>query len=418
MESKKIKILVLGAGERGYGYAECLKEVSGIEVDVVGVAEPRDAWRTRMVEEHQISSENVFTDWKDALARERFADAVFICTQDRMHTEPAIACAGRGYHILLEKPMAPSAEECVRIIDAVKRAHVHFAVCHVLRYTDYSRKLRALVEEGAIGDVVSVQHLEPVGFFHQAHSYVRGNWRREESSSFMLLAKSCHDLDWIRYVVGKPFKRVSSFGSLMHFKEENKPAGAADRCLSCSVEESCPYSAEKIYLDPLVSGETGWPMSVVTSDQTEKGMVEALTDGPYGRCVYSCDNDVVDHQVVAMEFDGGATGTFTMTAFTRPMEHRKTTLFGTHGEIRGNGQSLEVYDFLTRAVTVYDELGIGEMDYHHGGADQMLVRAFVEAIAYDDPSRLLSGLEETLESHLAVFSAEEARLQQKVVKLD
>lgn len=219
-----------------------------------------------------------------------------------MHLEPALAFAELGYHIMLEKPMALDEPSCRAIVDAVERAGVILAVGHVLRYTPYTQVFKDVLDSGRLGDVVSVQHTEPVGHWHQAHSFVRGNWRRTDEATSMLMAKSCHDLDWLQYVIGQPPTRVSSFGRLSHFTPAQRPAGAADRCLDCSVETQCAFSAKRIYGERLAGGNHGWPLSAVVDEPTEKALDAALRSGPYGRCVYACDNDVVDHQVVAMEF--------------------------------------------------------------------------------------------------------------------
>jgi len=398
----------VGAGDRGSGYATYAREHPDL-ARVVGVAEPRDFYRNEMAATYDIAPDNVFTDWRQAAERDKLADAVIIATQDAMHTEPALAFAAKGYHMLLEKPMAPNAADCRRIVSAVESDGTIFAVGHVMRYTAYTQTLKALLDSGRIGEVVSIQHFEPVGYWHQAHSFVRGNWGNEGDSSSMLLAKSCHDLDWLHYMMGVSCTRVSSFGSLMHFTRDNQPAGAADRCLDCAVEPTCPYSAKRIYLGRLANGQAGWPVDVVTPDLTAEGLTEALRTGPYGRCVYACDNDVVDHQVVNMEFDGGRTATFTMTAFNQA-GHRKTRLFGTKGEITGDGNTLHVFDFLTDRTEVIDteapEAGILG---GHGGGDYGLMSAFIDAVASGDRTRILSGPAETLESHLMVFAAERAR---------
>ncbi|MFN2286617.1 MAG: Gfo/Idh/MocA family protein, partial [Anaerolineae bacterium] len=339
------KILIIGAGSRGSGYATYFREVSD-RGQVVGVAEPRDAYRNKLVDAHSIPAENVFTDWKDAAERPRFADAVIIATQDQMHTEPAIAFAKLGYHVLLEKPMAPTPEECRAIVETAKAAGILFGVCHVMRYTRFTQRLKALLDAGAIGDLVSIQHLEPVGFWHQAHSFVRGNWGNEAASGPMLLTKSCHDIDWLRYMMGVPCEAVTSFGTLKHFRKEEQPAGASDRCLTCAVEANCPYSAKRIYLTALERGYTGWPVDVLTPDVSRESVLEALRTGPYGRCVYACDNDVVDNQVVNLQFAGARTASFTMTAFTR-MRNRETRIFGTRGELTCDGRFIHHYNFMT-----------------------------------------------------------------------
>jgi predicted dehydrogenase len=408
---KKIRLAVIGAGSRGSTYANYALEHPE-ELEVVAVAEPRDFHREQMASRHKIPIKNVTRDWGEWLSREKFADAIIIATPDALHAEPAIAFAELGYHLLLEKPMAPSELECRNIVEAVNRAGVMLAVCHVMRYTPYTRTLKQVIESGRIGEIVSVQHLEPVGYWHQAHSFVRGNWRNEALSSSMLLQKSCHDLDWLRHVIGKPCERVSSFGSLHHFRESQKPVGAADRCLECEVESECAFSAQRFYLREFAAGNTGWPVNVITSDTTESGVLEAL------RSVYACDNDVVDHQVVNLEFAGSVTASFTMTAFTRGRD-RETRIFGTKGELFGNGQTLEIFDFLSEKTTVIDtELeSDGSIQSGHGGGDEGVMHAFLTALRENDPSRILSGPNESLESHLMVFAAERARHEARVCQI-
>ena len=379
---------------------------------------PREHYRNHLTARHGIPASHAFEDWRQLAGRPRFADAAIIATPDALHAEPAIALAHLGYHLLLEKPLAPNAADCRRIVAAAKSNGILFAVCHVLRYTTYTKTVKAIVDSGALGEIISMQHLEPVGFWHQAHSYVRGNWRREADSSPMLLAKSCHDLDWIRHVMGRPFTHVASFGSLKHFRPENRPVGAADRCLDCPIEPACPYSAPRIYLGRVRNGDTGWPVNVLTPDVTADGVTEALRTGPYGRCVYACDNDVVDHQVVNMQFEGGATATFTMTAFNRQRD-RETRVFGTAGELYGDGERIEVYDFLTGEIEriAAQTPSDGSILSGHGGGDLALMTHFVGALRANDPARILSGPDESLETHLAVFAAEQARREGRVVNV-
>lgn len=413
---KQVRLIIIGAGDRGTVYASYAKEHPE-RVKIVGVAEPREFYRKKMMEEHEIPEVSAFSDWEDLIKEQKFADAVVIATQDHMHKEPTIKFAKKGYHILLEKPMAPDEKGCKEITKAVKGSKIIFAVGHVLRYTRYTKKLKEILDSGRIGDVVSLQRLEPVGYWHQAHSFVRGNWRKESDSSFMLLTKSCHDLDWIRYIMGKKCRTVSSFGSLTHFKKEQKPKNAGDNCLECAYETLCPYSAKRIYLDFLKRGNTGWPVSVLTSETTRGGIIRAIREGPYGRCVYECDNDVVDHQVVNMEFEGGETASFTMTAFTKARQ-RETRIFGTRGEIYGNGTKIQIYEFLTGKSEIIDTSAKDPATLSdHGGGDYGLIHAFIEAVAEDDPSKILSGPEETLETHLMTFAAEKSRVDGKVIQL-
>jgi predicted dehydrogenase len=411
---RPVDLIVVGAGNRGSRYAEYALEYPE-RLRIVGVAEPRPYFRERLAGAHRIPPGSVLSDWRHLAERPRLADGAIIATQDTMHVEPAVVLAAKGYHLLLEKPMAPDPAGCRRIVEAVEASDIIFSVCHVLRYTPYTVTLKRLLDAGAIGEVVSLQRLEPVGYWHQAHSYVRGNWRSEAESSFMLLTKSCHDLDWIRYIVGKRCQAVSSFGALTHFRRENQPPGAADRCVLCAVERQCPYSAVKIYLGRVRSGRLGWPVDVIAAPVTEANVLAALEEGPYGRCVYACDNDVVDHQVVNLLFEGDRTASFTMTAFTRA-GYRRTGIFGTRGELEGDGERIWVHSFLTDRTELHETESAASAGLSgHGGGDYGVIDAFVRAVAHGDRSLILSGPEEALESHLMVFAAEQARRENRVV---
>lgn len=412
-------IAVAGAGLRGRGYAARIRE-AGIG-RIVAVAEPDPARRARFAAEHGLAPDQVFPGWREMAAGGRPADGVIIATQDAEHAEPAIRFAGLGCHILLEKPMATSEADALRIVDAVECAGVMLAVCHVMRYSRYTRAFRRLIEDGRIGAPVSVQHLEPVGWWHHAHSYVRGNWRRADESGPMLMTKSCHDLDWLIHVMGEVPARVSSFGRLSHFRPRERPPGAADRCVDCAVEPRCPYSATRLYLaclgDP---ARERWPLGAVTDDRTEAGVLRALREGPYGRCVYACDNDVVDHQVVNMEFPSGATGVFTMTAFAAAAP-RQTRVFGTSGSLEGDGLRITVRDFVTGESETVEPGAAppgGASDGRHDDDDDALADAFVAALAAGDPAPLSTGPRESLASHRVVWAAERARLDGAVIELD
>jgi predicted dehydrogenase len=412
-----VSLAIVGAGLRGQGYAR--RAVATGAARPVAVAEPDPERRARFAAEFDIPPNRTYRDWADLAAESRLADAAVIATPDRQHTEPAIALADHGYHLLLEKPMAPTESEAERIVDAVERNKVIFALCHVLRYTPYTKALKAILDSGRIGQIMTVQHLEPVGWWHQAHSFVRGEWRNSGSSTPMLLAKACHDIDWLMYLVDQPVRRVSSFGRLSHFRPENRPDGAADRCLDCPLEPRCPYSACRLYLGCLGDpGREFWPLSAVTSDHTEAGVREALRTGPFGRCVYASDNDAVDQQVVSLEFADGTTASFTMTAFT-PFEHRKTRLFGTHGYVDGDGVRLRLVDFATGAEEIIEAPhgGTAPVDADHGDGDDALVESFLAAVAAKDPTLLNSDATTSLASHRIVWAAEQARHDGSVVTL-
>ena len=411
---KPATLLILGAGSRGSTYA-AYALAHPDRARVVGVAEPRAAWRERLAATHGIHASHAVADWQDLLSKHRFADAVIVATPDRMHVKPTVSAVQQGYHVLLEKPMAPDEAGCRRITTAAIDAGVVFAVCHVLRYAPYSRRIKELVEGGAIGDVVSVQHLEPVGYWHQAHSYVRGNWRREDLASSMLLAKCCHDLDWIRYLVGARCTTVQSFGSLRHFRAGQGPPHAARRCLDCPAESGCPYSAVKIYLGRVAAGRTGWPVDILVPDVTRESVLEALRDGPYGRCVYGCDNDVVDHQIVNMLFEGGPTASLMMIGFTEA-DHRQTRIFGTRAQLVGDGRTIRRFDFLTDRWEVI-EAGAANPSIlgGHGGGDGALMDAFIHAVRRGEPAQMPTGPAETLETHMMAFAAERSRIENRVV---
>ena len=410
-----VTVAVVGAGARGRAYARLVAAHPDL-ARVVAVAEPRAAYRNRFGEEHGIPEGLRFTSWEGLAGRPRLADAAIVATPDALHVAPAVALADRSYAILLEKPMAPTEAGCRAVVDAVHRTGVLLAVGHVLRYTPYSRALRAILDAGRIGSVVSVQHLEPVGYWHFAHSYVRGNWRNERESSSLLLAKSCHDLDWIRFVIGAPCRRLSSFGSLSHFRSSERPEGAGDRCVDCAIEPSCPYSAVRFYRRALADPALRYWVEIITSDVSAAGVDEALRHGPYGRCVYASDNDVVDHQVVNMEFGGGETAAFTVTAFT-PVARRLTRIFGTRGFIDGDGRQLTCFDFLTESTAVIDTAtgGTGLAGGGHGGGDEGLLLAFVNAVRRGDRSQVDTTPDEILESHLMAFAAERSRREGRTV---
>jgi predicted dehydrogenase len=415
---KTVTIALVGAGNRGMRYAEYFLE-NPERGRITAVAEPRDYYREQAKTAFNLKDDQVHKSWESLANKEKTADAVIIATPDAVHTGPAIAFARAGYHILLEKPMAPNAEECIKIIDEVKKADVLFSVCHVLRYTPYTKQLKDIVDSGFLGNLISMQHLEPVGYWHYAHSFVRGNWRNEAESSFMLLAKSCHDLDWIHYFMNEKCVQVSSFGHLNHFRKANKPKDAAARCVSCPVEPDCPYSAKKIYLGHLENGNNSWPVNVITPEPTEESVNEALTTGPYGRCVYDCDNDVVDNQVVILDFENGKTADFSMVAFTPHRPSRQSQLFGSRGHLYGDSNIIKKYRFLDDTTEEIDtHAASGSISGGHGGGDTAIMEHFVEAVAAEDASRILSGPDETLESHLMVFAAETARRERRTVNME
>jgi predicted dehydrogenase len=418
MADRKITFAIIGAGSRGLDtFGECIRQ-NPEQGKVVAVAEPREVFRNKAVEQHNIRPENVFSDWRELLARPKLADAVIITTTDRFHVEPAIAAAEKKYDILLEKPMAPTPEECLKVFNAIQKNNVTFAVCHVLRHAPYYEKIKQIIDEGMLGEICTIQHMEGVCWWHQAHSYVRGNFSNEGRSSFMLLAKSCHDIDLLSWWVGKKCLNVSSFGHLKHFRAENQPAGAADRCMDCPLADGkCPYSAKKFYFERLHTDQHCWPLNVVIQEFTDEALERALREGPYGRCVYRCDNDVVDHQVVNLEYENNITASFTMTAFAP--SGRKTRVMGSHGYLEGDENIIRVLNYATEKWTEYDVNKLAtDLTGGHGGGDQQLIQAFINALRSGNPNYIRTGPEVTLETHLIVFAAEKSRREKRVVNMD
>lgn len=406
---KTVTAVLLGAGSRGryiYGpYAEKHPD----ELRIVAVAEPNEERRQRIAEIHGIAPEYVYRSWEQAFEKGRIADVMIISTLDRLHYVPAMKALELGYHILLEKPMSPVAEECIRIEQAALAHRRVLTVSHVLRYSPFWSGIKRCIDGGEVGTIAAIQHSEYVGYRHMTHSYVRGNWRNSDESSPMVLAKSCHDLDIISWLMDEPCVSVSSYGSLMHFREEHAPAGSTARCTDgCQVERSCPFSALKLYNQP---PEHPWAR-YITHDLSPEGIMTALKEGPFGRCVYRCDNNVVDHQIVNMEFANGANANFTLSAFAE-QEVRSVRIMGTKGEIIGNMED-GTYTLKRFATGERVEFHCGVTGDGHGGGDERMVADFLHLVREHQeeasPSALTSATA-SLQSHLIAFAAEESRLQ-------
>ena len=408
---KPVTAVVLGTGSRGSVYAGYAKEHPE-QLQIIAVADPREDRRNMLADKLNLSQSARFASWQALLAHPRMADCAFVCTLDDDHTEPAIKAMELGYHLLLEKPMSNTEEECRAIVAAAKRTNRTLAVCHVLRYTPFYMTLKNLIDRGEIGEVTTINQIENVGYWHQAHSFVRGNWRTVRETSPMLLQKSCHDMDIILWLMGKDCKRVQSFGSLRHFTAENAPERAPERCLDgCPHAESCPYYAPALYMD---MNRTGWPVDVITTDMSAEGRRKALEEGPYGRCVYHCDNDVVDRQVVNLEFEGGAVATFTMTGLSADFS-RQLKIFGTRGQIEadmGTGEIiLQRFGEEKKSIPIdTDKEASG-----HGGGDFGIMQDFLHILRNGGESR--SCAEVSLQSHLICFAAEKSRKEKIVVEL-
>ena len=422
---RPVTFAVCGFGIRGMEAYSSYQKLHPEEMTITAVADPDPARREIAQKEYGVPAERCYETAEELLREPRLADVMIIATHDRQHVEEAIPAMEKGYHLILEKPISPSLEECIALREKAHETNRVVIVCHVLRYTQFYGTVKQLLEEGRIGRIESVEAAENVAYWHYAHSYVRGNWRRKEDSSPMILAKSCHDMDIIRWLVGKPCKRISSYGSLDWFKAENAPEGAAERCMSgCKAKENCPYDAEKIYLfnekSGYDSGNREWPLTVLAQDPTPENLYDALEKGPYGRCVYHCDNNVVDHQTVNMEFEGGTTAVFTMSAFTQRC-YRTLKIMGTEGEIEGN---MDTNTLVLRRFGQKDEMidldKITDRFAGHGGGDAKMMQYVCSMFEDGEPcGDVLTSVDASVESHVMALAAEESRLAGgKSIELD
>jgi predicted dehydrogenase len=411
---KKITAILIGAGLRGATAYASYAKTHVDEIEFIGVAEPDADRRTAFKKEHNLEDNMCFSSWEEILDKPKFADAALICTQDTMHFEPTMKALEKGYHILLEKPMSTNLEECIKIGECAKKFDRVFAICHVLRYTPFFTTIKKLLDDGRIGQLISIQHNENVGYFHQAHSYVRGNWRRKDESSPMILAKSCHDMDIMLWLAGANCVSIASFGDLTYFKKENAPVGAPRRCIDgCEYEKECAFDAKRLYL----GRKTEWMIEAMTNDPSDEGVEKALREGPYGRCVFQCDNDVVDHQVASIVFENGVTAAFTMCAFTKDIS-RTLKLMGTKGGIRAamEQNEVEVIDFLNEKIEKIHIEAI-EDSKGHGGGDQGIMKEFVSLVANNNNKNVLTSADVSVQSHIMSFAAEQSRIENKVINI-
>ena len=406
---KPVTAITCGAGSRGNVYGNYAVQYPD-QLDIVGVAEPIPIRKQRYSTKHNIPESNQFNTWEDVFKRPKFADAIIISTPDNLHYGPCMEALKMGYDVLLEKPISPSEKECRDILELAKKNNRIVAVCHVLRYAPYFIKLRELMNSGAIGEVISVQHLEPIEHTHMSHSYVRGNWHNSKATTPIILAKSCHDLDILKWMVNKPASRIQAFGDLKWFRKENAPAGSTARCSDgCAVEAECPYSALKQYY----RNRHRTYVFDMPDDKSKHGehILEKLKTTNYGRCVYKMENDQPDHYVCNIQFEGNITAAFSMEAFTS-YEGRRTRVMGSMGDIVGDMSSFTLTDFRTGKKTEWKQDTDG-----HGGGDWRLVADWIQAVDQQNPALLTSTIDASIESHLMGFAAEKSRKENKVVEV-
>ncbi len=421
---KTYSVIVIGAGQRGKRYTDVMKTCPE-KFKVIAVAEPIENRRNHIKNKHGIADDMCFESWEDILALPKMADLAIISTMDDMHYEPAMKAIQLGYNLLLEKPVAQTAEECAKIALEAKKYNAKVLVCHVLRYAPFYKTVKDILLEGTIGDIVSGIQVEAVGNLHQSHSYVRGNWHSEAETTPMLLAKCCHDIDILQWLLDKPCKKVQSFGELTHFCAENAPEGAPVRCADggCPVADTCPYNCIKVYYD---DKNNSWFRDACTKSVrsdgsiiTDEDVMKSLKTTDYGLCVYHANNDVVDHQTVNMQFEGGITVTLHMNAFNKG--GRYIRLFGTKGELyanMGNGD-ITVYTFADKKTTEIPVNFPGEaITSGHGGGDQGIVHELYDYLNGSYNGICAADIGISVKNHLIGFAAEESRHNDTVENID
>ena len=413
---KQVKAILIGAGLRG---AEVYSEYAldhPNEFKVVAVAEPDEVKRNKFAQNHSIPDNMQFNDWSEILNQSIEADCVMVCTQDRMHYEAVLKALEKGYHVLCEKPMSPCKEEIIEMGRMAEKYNQLLVICHVLRYSSFFTKIKELLDEGRIGELVAIQHMESVGYWHQAHSFVRGNWRDSEETSPMILQKCCHDIDILLWLINSRCTKVHSFGSLKYFKEENAPEGAPKYCLDgCIHRDECPFYAPKFYFDHPRSELDGF-IKAVSIDTSREKVIKALKTGPYGRCVFHCDNNVVDHQVVNLEFENHVNASFTMCAFTNECE-RIINLMGTKGQIKGNMEKgeIEIVDFVSGTK---NKILLNTSSKGHSGSDMNMMKDFVSLLASDGSNMARTTAKMSVESHLIALAAERSRVNGEIIDMN
>lgn len=408
MNNKQVSIVAIGAGNRTNKYLKYVKQHPD-KAKLVGVVELNEIRRNKIAEKFCLEPSACFTDYHDFFRSSLKVDAVMICTPENMHYEPCMMAIEAGYHVLLEKPIAQTPEECIAIGEAARRKNVIVTVCHVLRYHPYFMKLKELACSGELGNIISINHRTAVGVDRAAHSFVRGPWRKESETNPMLISKCCHDIDFLLWLTKTRCRKLTSFGSLRWFKSTNAPEGSAHRCIDCQVETQCPFSAVDLYR---IRRDWIANFDVPQGKNIDEVIEEELEQGLYGRCIYHCDNDVVDHQIVSMEMESEVTINFSMDIFTLE-DHRATQICLTEGEIEGDETQIKVRRFRGGEETIYDFSDIKHKPFH-AGADLDLMNDFIEAIQTEG-KYLRTSIDLSVESHRICFEAERSRKEKRTI---
>ncbi len=399
----KKEIAIIGFGARGRIY----KAFADKNPDLFNVVAAVDVDQEKREQLQKGGVKYVYEDYKDFLKDNHKLDMVIISTSDALHREQAVACLEKGYHLLLEKPIATTLEDCEAILDVANKNNRKVFVAHVLRYTPFYRTLKEIVDSGKLGEVFSIHASENIGFYHFANSYVRGNWHREADSSPVILAKCCHDMDIIAYLMNEQCVSVSSVGELSHFNEKCAPEGSTEYCSDCPIGGNCVYNAQRVY----TTYGRSFGGYFFNKEGTDSELLAALKGSDYDKCVYHNDNDVVDHQSTVMLFENGKTAVHTMVAFSKEI-YRDIKIYGTKAELVGVMEEnfIEIRTFggdVERVPVIIPDDVVGG----HCGGDNYFMQQIYYALN-DEPCKGITYLDVSVQSHRMAFAAEKSRKNQ------
>lgn len=398
----KKTVVIFGYGQRGNIYGEYIRQFPD-KYEVVSIIENND--ERFLLAKKDFNNIPIFKNYNDFLKEHIKADLLIVSTQDKNHKEHAIKMMENGYDLLLEKPIAPNKQDCLDIYETSIKYNRRVYVCHVLRYSPFYSAIKQDLDSGIIGRVIAINASENVGYYHFAHSYIRGPWRNEKQSSPLILAKCCHDMDIIRYLMGKKCVSVSSYGELTYFKKENAPVGSAEYCSDCK-KQDCPFKAQKIYLS-----ENGhfFANYFTTKEHTSENILNALKKTNYDKCVFKSDNDVVDHQGTLLTFEDGTIANHMVTAFSREI-YRDIKIHGTKGELVGKMEDNSYQIKLFSGETINRTIDISKISVgKHNGSDFYMMEELYKELN-GIKGKGITYLNVSIESHLMCFAAEESRL--------
>ena len=410
-----VKVAILGLGSRGATtYGDYLITLSDVKISAICDID-KDKLNFYQNKYH-VEKKDCFLNSEDFFKAGKLADILIIATMDQDHYSQAMKALDLKYHLLLEKPIALNLKQCLDIENKALKNNLYVVVCHVLRYSLFYKKIKEIVNSKILGNIININTTENVGYWHQAHSFVRGNWNNSNKTSPMILQKCCHDFDILNWIIDKKPLNVSSFGSLSLFKKENAPKDSSNYCYDCKIQNNCPYNAVKYYVDSIKNDkDLGWPYDVVVLNPTKDKVLAAIKNGPYGRCVYKCDNNVVDHQIVNIQYEDNITATHTMCAFSKDC-YRDIKIFATRGDLIANtlNNTIIYHTFVDNKEFVIDVSKLTNDLSGHMGGDKLMINELLKLIN-KETSQLDSSIEKSVLSHVIAFAAEESRINKGVV---